>query len=143
MFWGFLSLSVLFLILMIKNSVGNITEIIRLLDKESLTGEQLQQNYQALVNKWGEWTIVGEFGGAFSIQFVDIRSAFFSGLMVTFLTLAIISFAIAIIVGKILFPKLAEYYTDNNQNMVNIATLQTHAEITKQSKKDKSKEDWF
>lgn len=132
----------MFFILMVQNSVGNITEIITLLDKDSLTGDQVQQNYQYLVDKWGEWTIVGENGGVFSIQFVNIQNAFFSGLMATFLTLGIVCLVISIIGGKIILPKLAQYYTDNNQSMVDIATLQTHAEVTKKNKKE-SKEDWF
>lgn len=132
----------MFFILMVQNSVGNITEIINLLDKDSLTGDQVQQNYQYLVDKWGEWTIVGENGGVFSIQFVNIQNAFFSGLMATFLTLGIVCLVISIIGGKIILPKLAQYYTDNNQSMVDIATLQTHAEVTKKNKKE-SKEDWF
>ena len=141
-FWTFLGLSILFFVLMVQNSVGNITEIISLLDKDSLTGDQIQQNYGYLVDKWGEWTIIGENGGLFSIQFVNIQNAFFSGLMATFLTLGIVCLSISIIGGKIVFPKLAQYYTDNNQSMVDIATLQTHAEVTKNKKKE-SKEDWF
>ena len=141
-FWTFLGLSILFFILMVQNSVGNITEIITLLDKDSLTGDQVQQNYQYLVDKWGEWTIVGENGGVFSIQLVNIQNSFFSGLMATFLTLGIVCLVISIIGGKIIFPKLAQYYTDNNQSMVDIATLQTHAEVTKKNKNE-SKEDWF
>ena len=113
-----------------------------MLDKDSLTGEQIQENYQILVDKWGEWTIVGEHGGVFSVQFVDIKNAFFSGLMVTFLTLGLVCLFISILCGKIIFPKLAQYYTDNNQSMVDIATLPTHAEVTKKQKKE-SKEDWF
>lgn len=127
---------------MVQNSVGNITEIITLLDKDSLTGDQIQQNYQYLIDKWGEWTIVGENGGVFSIQFVNIKNAFFSGLMATYLTLGMVCLVISIIGGKIVMPKLAQYYTDNNQSMVDIATLQTHAEVTKKEKKE-SKEDWF
>ena len=141
-FWTFLVLSILFFILMLKNSIGNIAEIINLLDKDTLTGSQIQDNYEYLVKKWGEWTIVGENGGLFTIQFIDIRKAFFSGLMATFLTLGIVCLIIAIIGGKILLPKLAQYYTENNQSMVDIATLQTHAEVMKCNKKD-NKEEWF
>jgi len=125
---------------MIRNSVGNITEIMSLLDDKKLTGEQIQQNYNILVERYGEWTIVGESGGIFSIHFVDIRQAFFSGLMITFLILSIICLAISIVLGKIVFPKLAQYFKDNNQDMVNIATLQTNAEINKKKNK---KEEWF
>ena len=141
-FWSFLILSIMFFVLMIRNSVGNITEIMDMLDKSKLTGEEIQNNYAYLVDKWGEWVIVGESGGLFKIQFIDIRKAFFSGLMITFLILGFICLGIAIIVGKIILPKLSDYYTTNNQDMVNLATLQTNAEITK-SKTSKSKEDWF
>ena len=127
---------------MIQNSVGNITEIINMLDKDSLTGEQIQENYQYLVDKWGEWIVVGENGGVLSIQFVNLKNAFFSGLMITFLSLGIICLVISIIGGKVILPKLAQYFTENNQSMVDIATLQTHAEVTKNKKKE-SKEDWF
>ena len=141
-FWTFLGLSLLFFLLMIRNSVGNITEIIKLLDRKTLTGDQIQENYQYLIDKWGEWTIVGKSGGAFSIQFVNIQNAFFSGLMATFLTLGICCLVVSIIIGKIILLKLAQYYTDNNQSMVDIATLQTHEKITKTNKKE-NKEDWF
>lgn len=139
MFWGFLALAILFLILMISNSVGNITEIMSMLDDKKLSGEQIQQNYNILVERWGEWTIVGESGGIFSIHFVDIRQAFFSGLMITFLILSIICLVISIVLGKIVFPKLAQYFKDNSQDMANIATLQT-AEIIKKNKKER---EWF
>lgn len=140
-FWTFLVLFVLFIILTIRNSWGNITEIIHLLDKDTFTGEEISQNYQYLIDKWGEWVIIGKNAGVFSVQFVDIRRALFSGLMITYMTLAIICICFAIIVGKILFPKLSQLYSDNNQNMVNMATLQTNSEIQKR-KKDKE-EEWF
>lgn len=140
-YWSFLGLFILFIILTVSNSWGNITEIINLLDKDKLTGEQISQNYQYLVEKWGEWVIIGQNGGTFSVRFIDIRKAFFSGLMITYITLAIICLIIAIAIGKILFPKLAQYYSDNNQDMVNMATLQTNAEI--QRKKKNKDEEWF
>lgn len=112
-----------------------------LLDESSLTGQEIENNYSYLIDKWGEWTIVGEAGGLFSIHFVDIRQAFFSGMMITFLILAILSLAISIILGKIVFPKLAQYYKDNNQDMVNIANLETNAEVVKN--KNKKEEEWF
>lgn len=141
-FWGFLSLFILFVILTVSNSWGNISEIISMLDKDIYTGEQLSQNYAYLVEKYGEWVIAGKNAGGFSVQFIDIRKAFFSGLMITYLSLAVVCLAIAIIIGKILLPKLAQYYTDNNQDMVNMATLQTNAEIQKRKKKSNN-EEWF
>lgn len=111
-----------------------------MLDKEVYTGEELSSNYQYLVEKWGEWVIIGKNAGMFSVQFVDIRRAFFSGLMITYITLAVVCLMIAILVGKVLFPKLSQLYSDNNQDMVNMATLQTNAEIQKRRNKE---EEWF
>jgi len=138
-FWLFLSLSILFLCLMLKHSVGNITDIIDKLDTDSYSGEQVEVNYRELIDKWGEWTIIGKDGGSLSIKFVDLKNAFFSGLMGTFVVLSLTCLSVAIIIGKFVFPKLTKYYSDNNQDMVNIATLQTNTEI----RKKKDKEDWF
>lgn len=127
---------------MIDNSVGNITEIIGLLDGDIYNEVELEQNYQMLVEKYGEWTIIGNSGSSiFTVRFVDIKQAFFSGFMVTFLILSIFCLAIAIIIGKIVFPKLAQLYSDNNQDMVNIATLETNAAVNK--KKKNKEEEWF
>lgn len=139
-YWILLALSILFFVLMLRNSFGNISEIISMLDKKTLTGEELQANYSYLIEKYGEWTIVGKNAGVFSIQFIDIRKAFFSAVMITYLILSIVCLVLAVTLGKILFPKLSDYYSNNNQDMVNIATLQTNAEITK---KKKSQEEWF
>jgi hypothetical protein len=141
MYWVFLALTVVFFILMIRHSLGNVMEIINLLDKETLTGEQLAENYAYLVEKYGEWTVIGKNGGLFQVEFIDIRAALFSGLMITFLILSIVCFIVAVVTGKILFPKLAQLYKDNNQDMVNMATLQTNAEI--QKRKTKKDEEWF
>jgi len=138
--FGFLILGLIFLFFMIKNSVGNITEIIDLLDKKKHSEEMLQKNYQYLVNKWGEWVILGDLNGSITIRFVDIRNALFSKLMVTNLILGIVCLSISLIIGKLLLSKLIKYYSENNQDIVNIATLQTHASITN---KEKKKEDWF
>lgn len=141
-YWSFMGLFIFFIILTVSNSWGNISEIINMLDKNKLSGEQVAQNYDYLVNKWGEWVIVGQNSSTFSIRFIDIRQAFFSGLMITFITLAIVCLVAAIVLGKFVFPKLAQLYSDNNQDMVNMATLQTNAEIQKR-KQNTNKEEWF
>lgn len=136
----FITLFFIFIVLTIKNSLGNITEIITLLDKQVFTGEEIANNYTYLVEKWGEWVIIGQEGNSFSVRFIDIRKAFFSGLMITYIILAVICFSIAIIIGKVILNKLAQLYSENNQDMVNMATLQTNAVL--QKKKNK-KEEWF
>ena len=129
---------------MIKHSVGNITEIIQMLDKDTHTGEQLEENYAYLVDKYGEWKIIGRSSSVFSVSFINIKTALFSGFMKTFLILSVVCFLVAIIVGKVLFPKLSQYFTDTNQDMANIATLRTNEAVTKMknSKENKDKE-WF
>lgn len=139
-----ISLTILFVSLTIKNSVGNVTEIIQLLDKDVYTRQEIAENYRYLVEKWGEWTVIGHDGSAFEVSFINIGAALFSGLMKTYLILTIISFSTAIIVGKVLFPKLSTYYKDHNQDIVNLATLETQAEVKKIAKKNKDKEkEWF
>lgn len=142
-----ISLTILFVSLTIKNSVGNVTEILSMLDKDTHTRQEIAENYGYLVEKWGEWTVIGHDGSAFEVAFINIGAALFSGLMKTYLVLTIISFSTAIIVGKVLFPKLSTYYKDHNQDMVNLATLETQSEIKKLKKnkdKDKDKEkEWF
>ena len=116
---------------MIKNSLGNIFEIFDMLDKKTLTGEVLAENYAYLVEKWGEWTIVGANGAGFRVQFIDIRNAMFGGVMVTYMALTIVSFILSLILGKLLFPKLAQLYKDVNDDMVDLATLETNAQMKK------------
>ena len=72
--------------------------------------KKLLKTIAILWKKWGEWTVIGNDGSAFEVSFVNIGVALFSGLMKTYLILTIISFSTAIIVGKVLFPKLSTYY---------------------------------
>ena len=121
-FWVFIALSILCLILAIKNSFGNVAEIIDLLDSKRFTGEELQANYSYLVAKYGEW-LIGNGGSGFQITFVNIGHALFGGLMVTSLVLCVFFLAGAYILGKWVLPKLAEQILIDNQDMVNLATL--------------------
>ena len=139
--WLFLFLALLFFLLMAKNSIGNITEILHLLDKDAYTGEQIAENYKMLVEKWGEWEIVGENTAGLVIRYVDIRNALFSGLMVTYLILTLASLLLSIVLGKVVFPQLVKLYSNNNDEMVNLATLKSAQkidEITSQKGKE-----WF
>ena len=126
---------------MAKNSIGNITEILHLLDKDAYTGGQIAENYKMLVEKWGEWEIVGENTAGLVIRYVDIRNALFSGLMVTYLILTLVSLLLSIVLGKVVFPQLVKLYSNNNDEMVNLATLKSAQkidEITSQKGKE-----WF
>lgn len=142
MFWFFMGLTIIFVILMSKNSIGNVTEILHLLDKDVYSGEQIEANYAALVEKWGEWEIIGENNSGFVVRYVDVRAALFSGLMITYMVLSIVCLCLAIIIGKILFPRLAKMYTDSNSEMVDIATLKTMSQVEEMTGK-KSQKEWF
>ena len=120
--WSMLVLGVLFLILAIKNSIGNILEIKRLLNSKTLTGEELKANYDMLIDKYGEWHI-GNGGAGFSIEFIDITNAIFSGVAITCFSLSIICFASSYVFGKWLLPILAKQIDENNQNAVNLTVI--------------------
>lgn len=141
MFWILLIISIVFLCLALYNSIGNVVEIINLLDTDQYTRAELEINYDMLKERWG-W---GEAG--ISVKYINIGAALFSGLMVTFTTLTIIFFLLAIILGKILLPMLGNMYKNNNDELVDITTLRTMEQVNELSgKKDKNKKvkkEWF
>lgn len=121
------------------------TEILNLLDKETYNETELVDNYQYLVDKWGEWEIVGGTGGL-SIRYVDVGKALFSGLMITYSCFTVGALCIAIIFGKLVFPLLAKTYKNANEEMVDMATLTSASkieEMSKESKKSKKEGGWF
>ena len=135
-----LSLTLLMSILAFKHSVGNVLEIMTLLDGDRYNKTEIAENYKMLVERWGEWKVIGGESGGVGFTFIDIKHAMFSGLAITYMTLAVVSFALAVIIGKILLPKLAKYYEESNDSMVDIATLRTNEILTE---KKKNKKEWF
>ena len=125
-FWGFLALAIICLILAIKNSFGNVAEIINMLDTKKYTGEELQANYQFLVEKYGEW-VIGNGGAGFQITFVNIGHALFSGLMITNCIFFVVFLVSAYLLGKWLLPKLSAQILLDNQDMVNLTILKDHS----------------
>ena len=121
-FWGFLALSIICLIFAIKNSFGNVAEIINMLDTKKYTGEELQANYQFLVERYGEW-VIGNGGAGFQITFVNIGHALFSGLMITNCILSVVFLVSAYVLGKWLLPKISAQILIDNQDMVNLVVL--------------------
>lgn len=121
-FWGCLALAVLCLIFAVKNSFGNIAEICTLLESKNYTGEQLQENYAYLIDKYGEWTI-GTGANGFQITFINIAKALFSGLMITNCILSVVLFVSAYVLGKWLLPKISAQILIDNQDMVNLTVL--------------------
>lgn len=121
-FWGLLALAIVFIVFAIKNSFGNIAEITDLLDSKKYTGEELQANYQYLLQKYGEWRI-GNGGAYFSMTFVNIKNALFSGLLITDCIMAGICLIGAFVLGKWFLPRLANTLNQNNTDMVNLTIL--------------------
>ena len=121
-FWGFLILSIICLIFAVKNSFGNIAEIMDLLDNSKWTGEQLEANYIYLIGKYGEW-VIGNGGNGFTISFINIGKALFSGLMVMNCMLSVFFFISAYVLGKWVLPKLSQQILVDNQDMVNLTVL--------------------
>lgn len=123
-FWTFLALGVLFFILAIKNSFGNVAEIIDKLNSKAYTGEELRANYQYLVEKYGEW-VIGNGGAGFEIMFINIKNAVFSGIMFVCLILSVVFFVSSVVLGKVLLPKISQQLIQDNQDMVNLEVLKT------------------
>ena len=127
-FWGCLALAVLFLFLAIKNSLGNVAEICDMLDAKKFTGEQLQANYNYLTGKYGEW-VIGNGSLGFTITFVNIGHAVFSGFMFVASFLAVFFLVVAYVLGKWLLPNMAEQILQDNQDMVNLTILKDHDKL--------------
>ena len=125
-FWGFIALAIICLILAIKNSFGNVAEIINMLDTKKYTGEELQANYQFLVEKYGEW-VIGNGGAGFQITFVNIGHALFSGIMIINCIFFVVFLVSAYLLGKWLLPKLSAQILLDNQDMVNLTILKDHS----------------
>lgn len=129
-FWGCLAIAVICLIFAVRNSFGNIAEICNLLDNSKWTGEQLEQNYSYLIGKYGEW-VIGNGGSGFTITFVNIGKALFSGLMITNCVLCVVFFVSAYVLGKWLLPKISAQILIDNQDMVNLTILQNQKDKEK------------
>ncbi len=121
-FWGLIALAVIFFILALENSVGNMDEITSLLNSKKYTGEELRVNYNYLTDKYGEW-VIGNGGTGFTLTFVNVRNAIFGGFAVATGVLSIVCFIGAFVLGKWLFPLFARKITQDNQDMVNLTIL--------------------
>ena len=124
-FWGCLALAFMCLIFAIRNSFGNVAEICDLLDNSRFTGDELQANYTYLVEKYGEW-VIGNGGNGFTITFVNVGKALFSGLMITNVILSGVLFISAYVLGKWLLPKISAQILIDNQDMVNLQVLRSN-----------------
>ena len=132
-FWGCLALSIVFLIMAVKHSFGNVAEILQLLDAKKFSGDQLQANYNYLVDKFGEW-VVGNGSHGFTITFINIGNAVFSGFMIVACFLSVLFLISAYVLGKWLLPQIAEQIVQENQDMVNLTILEDHDKLEQQNK---------
>lgn len=120
--WGFVAIAIVCFVFAIKNSFGNIAEIIDLLNDKVYTGEQLSENYAMLIQKYGEWQI-GTGGSGFAIMFINIKNAVFSGIMITNCIVGVICLVSSLVLGKWFLPYMAKHIEQENQDMVNIKIL--------------------
>lgn len=131
---------------MIENSVGNVIEINTLLDKELYNTVELQENYNYLSEKWGEWE-TGAMSGGVKITYVNVMNAMFSGLMKINMILCVASLTISFMFGKIIFPLLAKVYTEQNDTLIDLATINTMENVNemtgKAQRNKRKKEEWF
>ena len=93
-----------------------------LLDSKKYTGVELQSNYSYLIDKYGEW-VIGNGSTGFTITFINIGRALFSGLMVTNGILSVVFVVSAFVLGKWLLPKISAQILLDNQDMVNLTVL--------------------
>lgn len=140
-FWIFIILTIVFAILAIENSIGNVIEILDGLDKDIHTEQEIIDNYNMFIEKYGEWQIVGNGMAGLSIKYIDISNALFSGLMITYTILTVSFFIAAIILGKICFPCISKMYNNNNEEMIDLATLKSASQID--ILVDKKNKEWF
>lgn len=126
-FWGCLVGAIICLIYAIKNSFGNVSEMIGLLDSKKYTGEQLQANYIMLIKKYGEW-VIGTGSTGFTIKFINVGKVIFNGFMLLNFFGCIILGVCSVLLGKFILPKWAERIRQNNQDMVNLVILKNDKE---------------
>lgn len=121
-FFGFLAIAVVCLALAIRYSLGNMVEMLNLLNDKVYTGEQLQANYNYLISKYGSWRF-GNGGTGFTMEFINVANVVFSNAFIFFITMTGLFVLGAFLLGKWIFPKLAKQIESGNQDMVNITIL--------------------
>ena len=132
-FWGLLVLSVLFFVLAVKNSAGNMNEITTLLKSRNYTGEELRANYDYLAEKYGEW-VIGNGSTGFHLTFIDVENAVFGAFAIFAGVSALICFIGAFVLVKCIFPFLVKKITQANQDLTNLTVLEMSEE--KNAKKE-------
>ena len=121
-FWGCLAGAIVCLIFALKNSFGNVGEMLDMLDTKKYTGAELEQNYAQLIEKYGEW-VIGHGNMSFTVKFINIKKVVFSGFMVLNFILSAGLLFCHFFFGKFLLPRVARAIDKKNQDMVNLEIL--------------------
>lgn len=134
-FWGGLFLFFIFLILAFTNSFGRVMEVLNQLDSSINTGEQVATNYSALIEKYGEWVILGG-EGMVTVSFIDISSMVFNIPSMLFLCISLLMLFASIFFGKFLLKFLSESTMEKS----NLAQKSDTAELAKMVREKKNKD---
>lgn len=124
-FWVCIALAVIFFSVAISSCLQNINEIYDYLDSKVYNDTQLAENYQFLIDKYGEM-IVGQGTSGFTLHFVNFKGAIFSVLNVTMVVLAEVFLFLAFFLGKWFMPYYKKHLENSNQDMVNITILENN-----------------
>lgn len=130
-FWVLLGIAILCFVLALRYSIGNLMEIMNLLDNKAYNGQQLGINYLYLIDKYGEFNI-GNGGMGFQVKFVNIGNAFFSKLFVFYFIIFVIMLCGAFILGRWALPRIANQIDERNQDLVNLTVLRSQEGIEKE-----------
>lgn len=124
-FWSFIVISILCMFVALRNSFGNVIEIMDWLNGKKFNDVQLAENYEYLIAKYGEW-VIGNGTHGFVISFVDIGNAVFSGVAITNFVMSIAFYISAYVIGKWTLPRISAQLLIDNQDMVNLVILKDH-----------------
>jgi len=122
-FWVCIALAVVLFFVAINQSIQNVNEIYDMLDSKVYNDTEIAENYQYLIDKYGEW-VIGTGTSGFTIHFVNFKKAIFSGAI---LSMAIASVVLAVcgcLFGKWILPMIKKKLENENQDMVNLTILQ-------------------
>jgi phage-related minor tail protein len=122
-YWVFMALAMICLIFAIRNSIGNLLEMYEMLDGSDKTGQELVNNYDALLDKYGPWSAQA---GPYVITFIDVRNVVLNGFAITNAIFAVFFYIAGNVLGKWVFPWLARKIEKDNQDMVNITILENN-----------------
>lgn len=121
-FWGLLAVAVFCLFLALRNSLGNLGEIIDLLDSRKYNETEVSEHYQMLIDRYGEWRIGAESGGM-AILFINLKAAVFNGFATMTAIFSVVFLACAFLLGKWILPMRAKQIEQDNQDLVNLTIL--------------------